>query len=88
MTFCYAKHVKAYCGTKQQIQCSKTWETANISVKELGQVLGTYYKMGLVQMPSLKMYWACETRYSAINDFMSRNRFFWAQSILLIIKSA
>jgi hypothetical protein len=44
-------------------------------VKELEQVLGIYYKMGLVQMPSLKMYWANETRYPAIADVMSRNRF-------------
>ena len=53
----------------------KHGKSANISVKELEQVLGIYYKMGLVQMPSLKMYWANETRYPAITDVMSRNRF-------------
>ena len=47
----------------------------NTSVKKLEQVLGMYFKMGLVEMPSLKMYWANETRYPAVADVMSRNRF-------------
>ena len=53
----------------------KHGKSANTNVKELEQVLGIYYKMGLVQMPSLKMYWANETRYPAVTDVVSRNRF-------------
>ena len=53
----------------------KHGKSANTNVKELEQVLGIYYKMGLVQMPSLKMYWANETKYPAVTDVVSRNRF-------------
>ena len=48
---------------------------ANASLKEMEQLLGMYFKMGLAEMPSYKMYWENGTRYPAVADIMSRNRF-------------
>lgn len=47
----------------------------NTSFKELEQVLGMYFKMGLVEMPAVRMYWESQTRYPPVTDVMSRNRF-------------
>ena len=47
----------------------------NTSLKEIEQVLGMYFKMGLVEMPAIRMYWEQSTRYPAVADVMCRNRF-------------
>ena len=57
----------------------------NTSVKKLEQVLGMYFKMGLVEMLSLKMYWANETRYPAVADVMSSCRCHEQESISISV---
>lgn len=47
----------------------------NSSIEEMEQFIGILLFMGLVKMPAIKMYWAAETRFAAIADIMSRNRF-------------
>ncbi|XP_051982265.1 piggyBac transposable element-derived protein 3-like [Xyrauchen texanus] len=44
-------------------------------VKEIEQVLGMYFRMGLVQMSGVRQYWESEVRYGPVADVMSRNRF-------------
>ena len=46
-----------------------------MSVKEIELLLGIYFRMGLVEMSSVRMYWEKETRYGPVVDVMSRNRF-------------
>ena len=53
----------------------------NTSLKEIEQVLGMYFKMGLAKMPAIRMYWERSTRYPAAADFMCCNRF----QLLLIV---
>ena len=53
----------------------KQGKCVNTSVKEIQQVLGMYFKMALVEMPSIRMYWEKETRYPPVTEVMSRNRF-------------
>lgn len=47
----------------------------NTSFKELEQVLGMYFKIGLVDMPAVRMYWENQRRYPAVADVMSQNRY-------------
>ena len=47
----------------------------NTSAKEIEQVLGMYFKMGLAEMPAIRKYWEKETRYPPVTEVMSRNRF-------------
>ncbi|CAB4039725.1 Hypothetical predicted protein, partial [Paramuricea clavata] len=53
----------------------KQGKCVNTSAKEIEQVLGMYFKMGLVEMPSIRMYREKETRYPPVTEVMSRNRF-------------
>ena len=43
--------------------------------KEIEQVIGIFFQMGLVSMPGIRPYWESETRYHPIANIMSRNRF-------------
>nr|XP_039269135.1 piggyBac transposable element-derived protein 3-like [Styela clava] len=43
--------------------------------KEIEQILGMYLHMGIVQMPSVRMYWETSTFYEPVSGVMSRNRF-------------
>ena len=49
----------------------------NTNKKELEQLMGMYLKMGIVQMPGIRVYWEKDTRYGPVSDVMStcRNRF-------------
>lgn len=47
----------------------------NTNVKEVEQMLGMYFRMGLVEMSGVRMYWENESRYPPVADIMSRNRF-------------
>ncbi|KAJ8342784.1 hypothetical protein SKAU_G00327120 [Synaphobranchus kaupii] len=58
---------------------------ADISVKEIEQMMGMYLRMGIVQMPGVRVYRETDTRYSPVADVMPRNRF---QSLLSTIHFA
>ncbi|XP_067939799.1 piggyBac transposable element-derived protein 1-like [Watersipora subatra] len=53
----------------------KCGKPINISNKELEQVIGMYFYMGLVKMNSVQLYWETETFYPPVAGVMSRNRF-------------
>lgn len=46
-----------------------------ITAEEIEQFMGMLLLMSIVKMPSFRMFWAAETRYSPIADVMPRNRF-------------
>ena len=54
----------------------------NTSLKEIEQVLGMYFRMGLVQMSGVRKYWESEVRYGPVADVMSRNRFSLLLSVM------
>jgi len=43
--------------------------------KELEQVVGMYFRMGLVQMPGNRVYWENDRYYKPVPEVISRNRF-------------
>ncbi|XP_028394533.1 piggyBac transposable element-derived protein 3-like [Dendronephthya gigantea] len=45
------------------------------SVDELEKIIGMYFLMGLVQLPSVRSYWENATRYPCVADEMGRTRF-------------
>ena len=45
------------------------------TASELETFVGMYFHMGVVKMPSVGCCWEAETRYPAVADMMSRNRF-------------
>lgn len=47
----------------------------NTCTSEIEQFLGIHLMMSVVKMPSYRMYWANETRFSPVADKLSRNRF-------------
>lgn len=49
--------------------------TLNTSVHEIEQFLAILLNMGIVKMPSIRLYWANECRFPPVADLMSRNRF-------------
>ena len=53
----------------------QTGKSLAVTQKELEQVIGMYFGMGLVRMPNSRMYWENDTRYAPVADIMSRNRF-------------
>ncbi|CAH1958842.1 unnamed protein product [Acanthoscelides obtectus] len=53
----------------------QTGACINTTFTEISQFLGINIMSGIVRMPSYRMYWAQETRYSPIADTMSRDRF-------------
>ena len=53
----------------------QTGKSLAVIQKELEQVIGMYFGMGLVRMPNSRMYWENDTRYAPVADIMSRNRF-------------
>lgn len=55
--------------------CQKDGQSINKTYSEVCQFLGINILSGIVRMPSYRMYWAEETRFSPIADVMSRNRF-------------
>ncbi|XP_014675112.1 PREDICTED: piggyBac transposable element-derived protein 3-like [Priapulus caudatus] len=57
-------------------------ECVSTCVKEIELVLGINFRMGVVEMPSVRMYRKNESRYGPVADVMSRNRF---QTLLTLI---
>lgn len=53
----------------------KTGSEIKTDKKEVQQFLGCCVMMGIVTMPSYKMYWATDTRYPKVADTMSLKRF-------------
>lgn len=53
----------------------KTGRCVTTTKKELEQVVGIYFRMGLVQMPGNRVYWENDTYYKPVAEVMSRNRF-------------
>ncbi|XP_067949712.1 piggyBac transposable element-derived protein 2-like [Watersipora subatra] len=53
----------------------KNGVSINTTSKEIEQVLGMYFYMGLVRMDGVRQYWAANTRYDPVASVMSRNRF-------------
>uniref|UniRef100_A0A8C6KSC4 PiggyBac transposable element-derived protein domain-containing protein n=1 Tax=Nothobranchius furzeri TaxID=105023 RepID=A0A8C6KSC4_NOTFU len=71
--------IKAVADNTNQYSVQKKGSSIHTNTKEIEQMIGMYLKMGLVQMPGIRMYWEADTRYSPISDVMSRNR---VQSLL------
>ena len=51
----------------------KDGRSVNTSRQELEKLIGMFYYMGLVQVPSLRSYWESELRYEAVAKVMSRD---------------
>ncbi|XP_051972794.1 piggyBac transposable element-derived protein 4-like [Xyrauchen texanus] len=62
-----------------QYSFQKTGTTIKTNTKEIEQMIGMYLKMGLMQMPGVRMYWESDKRYTPVSDVMSCHRF---QSLL------
>ena len=55
--------------------CQKSGKSINVNREELMSLMGIRMKMGIVKLPSYKLYWSQELRYSPIADVMPRNRY-------------
>ena len=60
----------------------KNGKSITTTTKEMEQVFGMFFHMGIVCMPGTRVYWENETQYGPVADIMSRNRF---QSLLILI---
>ncbi|XP_064631655.1 piggyBac transposable element-derived protein 3-like [Lineus longissimus] len=60
----------------------KGGKSANLTKKELEQVLGMVLRMGLMQMSGNRAYWEQDSRYPAVADIMGRNRFSYLLTVL------
>ena len=63
----------------------KDGASVDTSVNELEKLIGMYFLMRLIQLPSVRAYWESATRFPAIADEMSRN---WFQKLLSSLHSA
>ena len=41
----------------------------------VNSIIGAYFRMGLVRMPSVRSYWETYMSYDGVNSALSRNRF-------------
>ena len=53
----------------------KNGKSVATTTKEVEQVFGMFFRMGIVCMPGIRAYWESETRYDPVASVMSRNRF-------------
>lgn len=53
----------------------KSGNSINTNKKEIEQLIGMFFHMGLVRMSGVRQYWESATAYSPVCDVMSRNRF-------------
>lgn len=53
----------------------KTGTSVNTNKKEMEQLIGMFFHMGLAKMPGNRCYWETGTRYDPVANVMSRNRF-------------
>ena len=59
----------------------KNGKSITTTTKDMEQVFGMFFHMGIVCMPGTCVYWENETRYGPVADILSRNRF---QSLLTL----
>lgn len=55
--------------------CQKNGSSINTNFSEMEQYIGIHFYMSIVKMPSYRMFWSSQTRFSIISDNMSRNRY-------------
>lgn len=53
----------------------KSGKSVNTTKKELEQVVGMFFQMGLVRMSSTRQYWEMGSTFEPVSSVMSRNRF-------------
>ena len=53
----------------------KTGNSVNTNRAEIEQFIGMHLRMGIVNLPSYKLYWSQDTRYPPISDVMPLKRF-------------
>ena len=53
----------------------KHGKSLDTNLKELEQIVGVFLRIGLMRMPSSRMYWETDTRHAPVADIMSRNKF-------------
>jgi len=53
----------------------KNGTSINTNTNEIEIFLGIHMVMSIVKMPTMRMYWANNSKYTAISDAMARNRF-------------
>ena len=58
-----------------QYSIQKSGDNISVTSKEIEQVLGMYFHMGIVRMSNVQMYWEQETRYPPVAQDMCRDRF-------------
>lgn len=61
--------------TNRYLFQKKAPKTLDTNPKEIEILVGLLFKMGVVQMPSVRDYWAKETYYEPVASKMSRSRF-------------
>ena len=65
-----------------QYSIQKSGSSIGTTTKELEQVMGMYFRMGIVKMPGFRVYWETVTRYEPVASYMSRNRFLQIMSMI------
>lgn len=63
------------CDQTNLYSVQKTTVSVNTTKKEIEQVIGMFFHMGLVRMSGVRQYWESETAYEPVCSVMSRNRF-------------
>ena len=53
----------------------KDAKSTNTNREEILSLIGMHMKMGIITIPSYKLYWSRELRYSPVADVMARNRY-------------
>ena len=51
-----------------------TDSSINVTAKDIEKFIGAYFKMGLVRIPSVRLYWETYMSYDGVNSVLSRNR--------------
>lgn len=53
----------------------KSKKSVEVDICEIEQFIGMLLLMGIYKMPSVRSYWSSATRYPAVSEVMTRNRF-------------
>lgn len=73
--FCDDSMVKNISYQTNIYSVEKLGKSLNTTPNEIEQFIGIHIMSGIVRTPAYRLYWASGTRYDAIADIMSRNRF-------------
>ncbi|XP_059161134.1 piggyBac transposable element-derived protein 3-like [Physella acuta] len=68
-----------------QYSVEKTGKSVDTTKKEMKQLLGIFFRMGLAKMPGTRCYWENDTRYDPVASTMSRNRFQLLMRVIYIV---